>query len=366
MEIETYLYTHILGGLYGQALGDAWGMPVYFRPAQTWTHYKDWIDTLSPAPSDHPIHAGLQAGQVTDDTQQAMALVQTIIREGQITVAGVAKAIVAWYDQIDGDNVSFVDPCTRRAVLALKSGTDAHHAGAYGDTNGGAGRVSPIGLIHPGNPEAAVQDAIMACMPTHFTDVALSGACAVAAAVAQALNPDTTLEDIIHVAIRGADIGRRHGTPWPGASVARKIDFAVQLATEAHIPEHDRLQNLYDLVGSTPAAADSVPCAFGVLAMADGHPVETAIFAAALSGDANTVGAMACAIAGAWQGAEVIPVEHLETLHQANPQYDFEEMAEGLHQIAQNNYSVSPEPDEDLFDAPLDNNHQEWVDPDPD
>lgn len=354
MEQDTYIYSHILGGVYGQALGDAWAMPAYFRPDQTWAyHNHHWIDKFVPAPPDHPIHAGFQAGQVTDDTQQAMALAQTIITDGQITVEGAAQAIVDWYDRIDGDQSPSVGPSTRQAVAALKAGTDPNHSGLYGDTNGGAMRVSPIGLIHPGNPEAAVEDAIIACTPTHFTDVAVSGACAVAAAVAQALTPHTTLQAIIEIAVQAAEIGRQQGVPWRGASVARKIDYAVQLATDVSLSELDRIQNLYDLVGSTFSPADAVPCAFGVLAMADGNPVETAIFAAALSGDADTVGAMACAIAGAWHGSEVFLAEHIEILRQANSEYNFEETAKGLYQIAHTNYLASSQSDENLFDPLL-------------
>jgi ADP-ribosylglycohydrolase len=351
MELETYAYAHIIGGLYGQALGDAWAMPALFRPGQTWEYYNGWLGELLPAPPNHPVHAGFEAGQVTDDTQQAIALAKTIIADGQISVEGAAKAIVAWYDEVDGDNVEFVGPSTRRAVHALKAGQDPTTTGLRGDTNGGAMRISPIGLIHPGQPEAAVQDAIIACTPTHFTDVAVSGACAVAAAIARAMTPDTTLEHIIDIAIWGADIGLRSGSPWLGASIARKIDYAVQLGSDAGLPERDRLQSLYDLVGSTLAAADAVPCAFGILAMAGGDPVDTAIYAAALSGDADTVGAIACAIAGAWRGIDVIPLEYIELLRQANPQYDFEEIAEGLYDVAVETYDATaiPPSDEDLL-----------------
>lgn len=334
MDLETYIFPHILGGLYGQALGDAWAMPAYLRPHHTWTYYNGWLETLVPAPPDHPVHAGLAAGQVTDDTQQAMALAQAIIAEGKVTVEGSARAIVAWYDQIDGDNSPYVGPSTRRAVAALKTGTDPHLTGLRGDTNGGAMRISPVGLIHPGNPAAAVREAVLACTPTHFTDVAISGACAVAAAIAQAMTPDTTLEEIIGMAVWGAEMGLQYGSPWLGPSVARKINFAVQLATEGGVSEQERLQNVYDMIGSTLATADAVPCAFGVLAMAEGDPIETAIYAAALSGDADTVGAIACAIAGAWRGIDAIPFEHIETLRQANPQYSFEETAEELYEVA--------------------------------
>ncbi len=346
MDLETYAYNHILGGLYGQALGDAWAMPAYLRPYQTWNYYNGWIDQFLPAPPDHPVHAGLKAGQVTDDTQQAIVLAQTIIADGYITVESMAKAIVAWYDAIDGDNVPYIGPSTRRAVLALKAGQEPHTTGVYGDTNGGAMRISPIGLIHPGQPEAAALDAIIACTPTHFTDVALSGSCAVAAAVAQAMIPNTTLEDIIDMAIWAANMGLQYGSAWFGPSVGRKIDFAVQLATDTTLPERDRIQNLYDMIGSTLATADSVPCAFGILALAEGDPINSAIYAAALSGDADTIAAMACAIAGTWRGVEAIPFEHIKTLRQANPNYDFEDIADGLYEVALKNRDALP-PDDD-------------------
>ena len=57
------LKSKILGGLYGQALGDAWGMPAYFDPDQTWRAF-GWITTFLPAPSDHEVHGGLPAGRI--------------------------------------------------------------------------------------------------------------------------------------------------------------------------------------------------------------------------------------------------------------------------------------------------------------
>ncbi|HEY3228153.1 MAG TPA: ADP-ribosylglycohydrolase family protein, partial [Roseiflexaceae bacterium] len=65
------LYDQILGGLYGQALGDAWCMSALLTPDQTWQRYGGWIDRFYPGPDDHPVHAGLPPGRITDDTEQA-------------------------------------------------------------------------------------------------------------------------------------------------------------------------------------------------------------------------------------------------------------------------------------------------------
>ena len=68
--------------------------------------------------------------------------------------------------------------------------------------------------------------------------------------------------------------------------------------------------------------------------MAQGDPIQAAIYAAALSGDADTVAAMACAMAGAFKGAGSFPPEVIQKIQQANPSMDFEKIIAGLYQLA--------------------------------
>ncbi|MGB9898809.1 ADP-ribosylglycohydrolase family protein, partial [Thermanaerothrix sp.] len=122
------------------------------------------------------------------------------------------------------------------------------------------------------------------------------------------------------------------GHQWMGASIARRIDLALEIVRAAD-DERQRLQSLYDVVGAGLAITEAVPAAFGVLALAEGDIHRTAVFGAALSGDADTVTAIACAIAGAWQGIEAFDPSWLEQLRMANPELDFEGVAEGLYQL---------------------------------
>ncbi|HMO58650.1 MAG TPA: ADP-ribosylglycohydrolase family protein [Roseiflexaceae bacterium] len=324
---------HILGGLYGQALGDAWCMAAMLTPQQTWERYGGWIDRFYPGTADHPVHAGLIAGRITDDTEQAFALADEILADGRVTVAAATRAVLRWYDQVGGEACPYIGPSTRRAVAQLLRGVDPHETGKHGDTNGAAMRVSVVGLIHPGDPAAAVRDAALQAIPTHNTDVAISGAAAVAAAVAAALSPGATLDTILAAGVAGADEGRRLGPTYMGASVGRRIELALAIAREDADPR-ERIQKLYDIIGCTLATSESVPAAFGVLAMADGDPLQTAVYAAALSGDADTVGAIACAIAGAWNGAAAFPADIRTTLVTANPEYDFSGTAQRLAALA--------------------------------
>ena len=330
---KEHLEKHAAGGLFGQALGDAFAMPAMLRPEDTRERYGDWIEEFHPGPPGHPAHEGLKAGQITDDTEQAMALAHTLLEEGKLTVEGAARAIVRWYDEIDGDNNPYVGPSTRRACLALKQGADPHTTGLMGDTDGGAMRISPIGLANPGRIEEAIAEAVTACTPTHLTRVAISGAAAVAAAVAAAMVPGTGLDDILNAGIHGGDEGAKHGNTWLGASVPRRIELAVEIARR-DLPVYERIVTLFDLVGSTLATSETVPTAFGILALGEGDPALCARYSAAVSGDADTVGAMACAIAGARKGIQAIPSEWITTLESVNNQYDFRGTARGLAQLA--------------------------------
>jgi len=324
----------ILGGLYGQALGDAWAMPALLRPDDTWERYGGWITEFLPGPADHPVHYGLAAGQITDDTEQAFSLAKVFIADGKVTPEGAAQGVINWYDMIDGDHTPYVGPSTRKAVAAIKAGESLDETGRMGDTNGAAMRVSPVGLIHPGDLEGAVRDAHLSCIPTHNTDVAISGACAVAGAIAIAMVDGSTLDEIIAAGKKAADMGRKFGHTWIGASVSRRISMAVDIC-RSDMSERERLQELYDVIGTTLAIPDSVGSAFGILAMANGDPKQCAIYAAQASGDADTVAAMACAIAGAWRGVGAFDQEIIDTLQNANPDYDFYQVAQGLLKLSQ-------------------------------
>ena len=323
----------ILGALYGQALGDAFAMPAQVHPDDTERCF-GWLDSWQPAPDDHIVHAGLPAGRITDDSEQAFSIAQAVIDQGAVTLEAAVAGIVSWYDRVDGDNSPYVGPSTRRGVQALKAGRDPRATGLWGDTNGAPMRISPIGVLHPGDIEAAVVDTVTICMPTHFTQPAVSGAAAVAAAVAIAMLDGASLDDVIQAGIRGAALGREHGRRWFGCSVAFKIEQALEIAASRG-DTRTRLRRIFDEVGATLNVPETVGAAFGLLAMADGEPKRTAILAANLSGDADTIGAIACAIAGALMGFDAIPAEDIAVLEADDVfrQYDVRGIAQGLQAL---------------------------------
>lgn len=330
------LKARILGGLYGQALGDAWGMPAYFDPRMTYEKF-GWIESMLAAPSDHHVHAGLPAGRITDDSEQAFSLAEAYIRHGSVNVQASVEAIVAWYDRTGGDTSLYVGPSTRRGVQALKRGVAPEVAGGWGDTNGAAMRVSVVGLIAAGDPVRAVELAHISAIPTHNTNLAVSGAAAVAAAVAVATREDATLDAIIAAGILGAELGRSKGNKWFATSVARKIEQAVAIARQGRGADPlEVLIEMHESVGAGLAIAETVGCAFGVLALTGGNLRETAIKATNLAGDADTIAAIACAIAGTLNGIDAFEASWIETLERDEifQTYHVRDLADGIEKLA--------------------------------
>ena len=71
------------GALYGLAIGDALGMPTQMLSRREIVErWGEFLSGFEPAPPGHPIAAGLPAGAVTDDTEQAVLLGRLLVIRG--------------------------------------------------------------------------------------------------------------------------------------------------------------------------------------------------------------------------------------------------------------------------------------------
>ena len=138
-----------LGALYGLAVGDALGMPTQSLPrARIVAAYGGLVGTFEPAPPDHPLAAGLPAGSVTDDTEQALLLARLLIEGGgRVDPAELARRLLAWERSMrERGSLDLLGPSTRRAIGELLAGADIDLAGRLGVTNGAAMRIAPVGI----------------------------------------------------------------------------------------------------------------------------------------------------------------------------------------------------------------------------
>jgi ADP-ribosylglycohydrolase len=312
------------GCLAGVALGDALGRATEFMTREQIREKFGWLDHFAAPMDAHPGHADPLA-IITDDTEQTLIIARLLATGKSLTPEGVAHALVEW---TRAHPSPYLGPSTRRALARLEQGESPYETGKSGTTNGAAMRVAPIGIVHAGDFDSALRDAIAASTPTHNTHNAMQAAAAVAFAVAEAMMPNTTIERIIAAGQEGAWRGREFGA-WSWATpLEKRIELAVRIAHEAKNSE-DALEPLYNYVGVGLDPAESVAAAFGVLAAARGDPM-TAIFSGVnIGGDTDTVAAIAGGICGAWRGIELIDAGLLGEVERVN-RLGLAEIAQGL------------------------------------
>ena len=308
-----------LGALYGLAIGDALGMPTQSLPRpEIVARYGTLVSGFQPGPPDHPLAAGLPAGSVTDDTQQAVLLARLVIDGGgEPDPAELAASLLAWEESMRaGGSLDLLGPSTRRALAALAAGTGAREVGVAGTTNGAAMRITPVGVATPSHDLGLLVDRVVAASSlTHNTGVALAGAAAVAAAVSAGIGGATPGE-ALQYAVAAANAASRCGRWVAAADVAARISWAAGLT--ARLGTAEALDTVYRLVGTSLATQESVPAAFAITVASADDPWLACRMAASAGGDCDTIAAMAGAISGACHGVEAFPESARSTVEDVN------------------------------------------------
>jgi ADP-ribosylglycohydrolase len=324
--------THLpraVGALYGLAIGDALGMPTQLlsRPDIV-ARYGPLLTGFEPAPPGHPIADGHPAGDITDDTEQAVLLARLLVAgHGAVDARQLADALVAWESDMKArGSLDLLGPSTRRALAAVQAGVRPEEAGSTGDTNGAAMRIAPVGIaVRPGRLDPLVDAVVRASFVTHGTSLALAGAAAVAAAVSAGIS-GATVSQATAAAIPAARLAAARGRWVAGADVAARIDWATQLVAGRSLDE--AMDLIYNLVGTGLATQESVPAAFAAVAATPDDPWLTARFAASLGGDCDTIAAMAGAVAGACHGVASFPASAVAVIDRHH--LDLPALAAGL------------------------------------
>ena len=319
-----------LGALLGLAIGDALGMPTQLQSRQQIVDaYGPLLPGFEPAPAGHPIAAGMAAGQVTDDTEQAVILAQVLIHGGGLVdPQELAARLVAWEaDMRARGSLDLLGPSTRRALADLLAGGDIETTGRNGDTNGAAMRITPVGIATAPETAALVAAVEAASLVTHNTGIALAGASAVAAAVSAGV-AGLGFEAAIGAALSAASAGAHRGRWVAGADVASRIRWAIGLV--AGLADPDACDLVQRLVGTSLATQESVPAAFALWSLHPHDPWLTCRLGASVGGDCDTIAAMAGAMSGALVGPAGFPADAVAQLESANPGLDLTGLATSL------------------------------------
>jgi ADP-ribosylglycohydrolase len=307
-----------LGALYGLAVGDALGMPTQALPRDVVAHLFGGLDGFRAGPAENELSAGLPAGRTTDDTDQAVIVAECLVAgRGRVDPDLLARRLLGWQDRMAAaGSADLLGPSTLRALHLVSAGAPAGTTGRWGDTDGAAMRVAPLGVATPPEPLdrlcAAVADLDRL---THDTTVANAGACAVAAVVSAGVDGCGWDEAAAH-GLRAAVAGSRLGSYVPGADVARRTRWALDLVRDT---DDDALLDLVDgLVGTGVATQEAVPAAFAIASRAATDPWRAGLLGARLGGDSDTIAAIAAAMVGACTGLAALPATAVEQVRRVN------------------------------------------------
>lgn len=296
----------ILGALYGQALGDAMGMPSELWPRKRVKAHFGWIDHFLPGPAENNAACYFNRAEFTDDTSMALCLADAIIEcEGEIDADVIGKHILRWALDFDAFNKNVLGPTSKIALNAIRDGKPVSELENNGITNGAAMRASPLGCLLPATRLTHfVEQVALASSPTHKSDLAVAGAVVIAWAITRAIDGESW-QNIVDALPGIARAAQEAKTTTFSASLAARIELALKTVRNANGTE-SASEQIYQLIGAGTSTIESVPAAIAMVELAGTDPNRCAILCANLGGDTDTIGAMATAICGALHGVQAI------------------------------------------------------------
>lgn len=324
----------ILGTLYGQAIGDAMGMPSELWPVQQIRQqFNGRIKTFLDGPSNNDIAVNFTKGEYTDDTNQALAILDSLIEtHWQPNQQNLVQHIMKWADEVGAWENNILGPSSKAALTAIKKGEDPRPVTDKALTNGAGMRIAPIGsLFDPQELSGLIKMVYEVTRVTHSSDVAMSGASMIAGAVTAAV-ADYSWDEIIDFALNCNDQGFKMGAPTWAAKTHERLKLGIELANRYPSDEVRFSQAIYNVIGTGTMISESIPAALSIAYYAK-TVHKSALLCANLGGDTDTIGAMATAICGAKNGASSIDQSWIHLIDTKNPQHHFEEYVEQMLQF---------------------------------
>lgn len=311
----------IVATLEAFAVGDAMGMPTEFMSRGEIRDRFGFVDRMLDPALESRNHPDLKKAQVTDDTEQVLALLDEYRSRGRIDATDTALRLLRWMRESGAVEKRYIGPSSRAALDAVSRGEDPASTGTRGTTCGGVMRILAAGIFHlamsresKASIEPGLASAVVACcLPTHNTQPALEAAMGYAFALRAALDEGDNVSestagiDLVKAASRGALIGRRRA---PGAmcapSLAARLEHLASIMPRLPDPD-DLLDFLFDVYGTGLEAIDVAAAAIGIASYCGDNAWLAIRMGASVGGDTDTIAALAGALCAARAGRHDIP-----------------------------------------------------------
>ena len=312
MNESSVLFEKVFGCLIGGLIGDAMGAPVEGKT------YKE-IEKAFGEVSDFE-------GEGTDDSAIKLILCEAIIENnGYVTADEFAQAFLKnkekYYKLFYIPVRNMFHKIESKLSLPVYAGLGNMHSSSS------AMSISPMGIINACNPRQAAIETFDVAGLIHAGDSGFcrDAACAMAAAVAEAMKLNATVESVLE-----ASTAYLHKTS--SAIMIDHINETLEMAKSAgnyaSFREEFYKTRLRDIISDS---RETVPCVLALFHLAKGDPVRAIIYGANFGRDADTIGTMVGALAGAFKGVNGLKREWVDKVVKGAPAQ--KELAKKLMEI---------------------------------
>ena len=299
IEQQNVMMDKVTGCLLGGLIGDAMGAPAECKTYQFIEENYGEINDFE--------------GEGTDDSVIKMILCDAIIEnQGYVTADEFADSFMKSKDKYD---YFFVPVKNMYNKIQSKLSLPVYAGMGNMQSSSSAMAISPMGLLNACNPRQAAVETYDVAGLIHG-DVATfcrDGACAIAAAVAEAIKPDATVNSVL-------DASTAYMHKVSSAEMIKCIkdtlDMAKSLNDYKIFREKFYETNLRDEICDS---RETVPCVFAIFYLSQGDPVKSIIYGANFGRDADTIATMVGSISGAFKGAKGLKPEWVEKVIKYNP-----------------------------------------------
>ena len=293
------------GVIVGLAVGDAMGMPLEFMSKQQIQRQhggkvREYVKPIPRHPCEH-----LSPGQYTDDTQMAMALAKSIIDKGEFSPHAFKRRLIEWYEC--KDHRAPGNACIQ-AVARLDQGVSYKESGQENAAGcGSAMRVAPLALVYGG--KELIKHSHLQSIMTHQDVRASIGTVLTAQIVSRLLAMDAVSfdrDDFLKEITRfAAALEEKLGH--------RKPEFSEKLATFPDLLAMPFEESIVK-IGTGGYVVETVLGAFFGFLHSPTDFEATIVNVVNEGHDADSVGAIAGAFSGAFNGLGAIPARWLAPL----------------------------------------------------
>ncbi|MCI5869986.1 MAG: ADP-ribosylglycohydrolase family protein [Dorea sp.] len=317
--MNTELRKKVAGALYGMALGDAMGMP-----AELWGRQRarkffgKKIEELMDGPSENDVAFNYKKGQFTDDTGQALVLLDSISSTDYVPdVKDIAIRMIDWAEKENAWDNNILGPTSKVALANFRDGIEDTSVTDKALSNGSAMRIPPIGcLFLPDEKQKIVDYVYEVSRATHTSDVTIAGAAMIAAGVSSAI-VNTDFEKVVDDILSIEELGYNKGCETFSARLSERTKIGLEIAKQKYEDDDQFTQKIYDVIGTGVGIIESVPAAISVAYYAK-DPNRCCLLCANMGGDTDTIGAMATAICGAYTGVDAIKKDYIDLIDKQN------------------------------------------------